>query len=201
MDAVNDGEFIPFQTFALCAGVALALGVLVGLDGEFKRKPLGARAYALIALGSACFMMVTLSFALGPTALERGISIDPSRLIQGLVGGIGFLGAGAIIGGGSDGRLRGVGSGAAIWVVGGVGVACGLGYLAEAALMAVLTFLILFIGDWCEAKAGIKDAVDKAAENPAGGLAKAVGFVLAQMKAAGVDAPFRMTASRQVCIT
>lgn len=140
-------------------------------------------------------MMVTLNFALGPTALERGISIDPSRLIQGLVGGIGFLGAGAIIGGGSDGRLRGVGSSAAIWVVGGVGIACGLGYLAEAALMAVLTFLILFIGDWCEAKAGIKDAVDKAAENPAGGLAKAVGFVKAQMKAAGVDAPFRMTAA------
>ena len=119
-------------------------------------------------------MMVTLNFALGPTALERGISIDPSRLIQGLVGGIGFLGAGAIIGGGSDGRLRGVGSSAAIWVVGGVGIACGLGYLAEAALMAVLTFLILFIGYWCEAKAGIKDAVDKAA---------------------GVDAPFRMTAA------
>ena len=42
-------------------------------------------------------MMVTLNFALGPTALERGISIDPSRLIQGLVGGIGFLGAGAIL--------------------------------------------------------------------------------------------------------
>jgi len=168
MDAANVGEIIPFDTFALRAGAALVLGVLVGLDREFKRKPLGARAYALIAFGSACFMMVTLNFALGPTALERGIGIDPSRLIQGLVGGIGFLGAGAIIGGGSDGRLRGVGSGAAIWVVGGVGIACGLGYLAEAALMAGLTFLILFVGDWCEAKAGIKDAVDTAAEKDDG---------------------------------
>ena len=133
MDTANVGEVIPFDTLALRAGTALvlgalgALGVLVGLDREVKRKPLGARAYALIALGSACFMMVTLNLALGPMALERGISIDPSRLIQGLVGGIDFLGAGAIIGGGSDGRLRGVGSGAAIWVVGGV--ACGLGYL------------------------------------------------------------------------
>ncbi|MDC0360796.1 MgtC/SapB family protein [Alphaproteobacteria bacterium] len=109
MDTANVGEVIPFDTFALRAGAGLVLGVLVGLDREVKRKPLGARAYALIALGSACFMMVTLNFALGPTALERGIGIDPSRLIQGLVGVIGFLGAGAIIGGGSDGRLRGVG--------------------------------------------------------------------------------------------
>ena len=55
---------------------AILLQILNGLDK--------GSAYALIALGSACFMMVTLSFALGPTALERGISIDPSRLIQGL---------------------------------------------------------------------------------------------------------------------
>jgi putative Mg2+ transporter-C (MgtC) family protein len=167
MDAANVGQIIPMETFALRALAALVLGVLVGLDREIKRKPLGARAYALIALGSASFTMVTLNFALGPTVLEQGVGIDPSRIVQGLVGGIGVLGAGAIIGGGSDGRLRGVGSGAAIWVVGSVGVACGLGYFMEAALIAGLTFLILFIGDWCESKAGIKDAVDQKADEDA----------------------------------
>lgn len=160
MFSANVGEPIDIETFALRACVALVLGLLVGIDRQIKYKPLDARVYSLIALGSACFMMITLNVALGPSPTEASVAIDPSRVIQGLIGGIGFLGAGAIIGGG-EGRLRGVGSGAAVWVVGSVGIACGLGYFAEAAIVAVLTFLILFIGDWTETKSKIKDAVEQ----------------------------------------
>lgn len=154
---------VEFPEFALRVIVALLLGLLVGIDREIKHKPLGARAYMLVSMGSAGFMLITLNFALGAVADNPDVSIDPSRLIQGLVGGIGFLGAGAIISGHSGGRLRGVGSGAAIWVVGGVGIACGLGHLLEAGLMAVLALAVLSVCDWCEAhhKAGFGEDEDK----------------------------------------
>ncbi|MCF6445843.1 MgtC/SapB family protein [Nereida sp. MMG025] len=133
---------IDLWEFGLRASVAVILGFLIGFERESKSKPLGIRAYMLVCLGSAGLMMITMNYALS-ISQTSGLSADPTRLIQGLVGGIGFLGAGAIISNQSDGRLRGVGSGAAIWGVGGIGIACGLGFLAEAGILAVLTFVIL----------------------------------------------------------
>lgn len=138
-------EFTDFIFRVLFAG---ACGLLVGLDREIKGKPLGAGAYVLVAIGSAALMIVTLNFALSSMAEDEAIQSDPTRLIQGIVGGIGFLGAGAIMSPSKDGRLRGVGSGAAIWSVGSIGVACGLGYLKEAAFIAALIFIVLNIFDW-----------------------------------------------------
>jgi putative Mg2+ transporter-C (MgtC) family protein len=137
-------EFHDFVIRVLFAGLC---GLVVGLDREVKGKPLGVRAYMLVAIGSSSLMAVTLSFALSGMAEDPAMSVDPTRLIQGLVGGIGFLGAGAIMSSDSEGRLRGVGSGAAIWAVGSIGVACGLGYLKEAAFIAVLIFAVLNVFD------------------------------------------------------
>ena len=138
-------EFTEFMFRVLFAG---GCGLIVGLDREIKGKPLGAGAYVLVAIGSAALMVVTLNFALSNMAEDEAIRSDPTRLIQGIVGGIGFLGAGAIMSPSKDGRLRGVGSGAAIWAVGSIGVACGLGFLKEAAFLAVLIFIVLNIFDW-----------------------------------------------------
>lgn len=138
-------EFTEFMFRVLFAG---GCGLIVGLDREIKGKPLGAGAYVLVAIGSAALMVVTLNFALSSMAEDEAIRSDPTRLIQGIVGGIGFLGAGAIMSPSKDGRLRGVGSGAAIWAVGSIGVACGLGFLKEAAFLAVLIFIVLNIFDW-----------------------------------------------------
>ncbi|WP_297341914.1 MgtC/SapB family protein [Pseudophaeobacter sp.] len=106
---------IEITDFMLRAGVATALGFLIGFEREKKAKPLGIRTYMLIALGSAGLMMVTLNFSLSTIAGDPDMSVDPTRVIQGMLGGLGFLGGGAIISNTSDGRLRGVGSGAAIW--------------------------------------------------------------------------------------
>lgn len=144
-------EFSEFMLRTLFAG---ACGLLVGLDREAKNKPLGAHAYILVALGSAALMSVTLNFSLSAVANEQDMIVDPSRLMQGIVGGIGFLGAGAIMNSNDSKRLRGVGSGAAIWAAGTIGIACGLGYLAEAAFLAAVIFAILNLHDWFEHKAG-----------------------------------------------
>ena len=143
-------EFSEFMLRTLFAG---GCGLLVGLDREIKNKPLGAHAYILVALGSAALMVVTLNFSLSTMADDQDMTVDPSRLIQGIVGGIGFLGAGAIMSSNDSKRLRGVGSGAAIWGAGAIGIACGLGYLAEAAFLAAVTFAILNLHDWFESRA------------------------------------------------
>jgi len=139
---------IEFSDFVLRVLFAGGCGLIVGLDREIKGKPLGAGAYVLVAIGSAALMIVTLNFAMSSMAENEAMNVDPTRLIQGIVGGIGFLGAGAIMSPNKDGRLRGVGSGAAIWSVGSIGVACGLSYLKEAAFMAVLIFIVLNVFDW-----------------------------------------------------
>lgn len=139
---------VEFPGFVLRVLFAAACGFVVGLDREVKGKPLGAGAYIIVALGSAALMIVVLNFALGTSAEDDDISTDPTRLIQGIVGGIGFLGAGAIMSPTKGGRLRGVTSGAAIWGVGSVGVACGLGYLMEAAFMSILFCIVLNLTDW-----------------------------------------------------
>lgn len=139
---------IDFFDFALRILFAGLCGLVVGIDREIKHKPLGARAYILVAVTSAALMSVTLNFSLGPLAGDSDMMVDPTRLIQGIVGGIGFLGAGAIITNEKDGRLRGVGSGAAIWGAGAIGIACGLGYFAEAGFTAVLIFIVLNLHSW-----------------------------------------------------
>lgn len=144
---------VEFSEFVLRTLFAGACGLLVGLDREAKNKPLGAHAYILVALGSAALMSVAISFSVSAVANDDDMTVDPSRLMQGIVGGIGFLGAGAIMSSNDSKRLRGVGSGAAIWGAGAIGIACGLGYLAEAAFLAAIIFAILNLHDWFERKA------------------------------------------------
>ena len=126
-------------------GAAIAFACLIGIDRELKHKPLGLRTNMLMALGSASFSIITIEImhlsAPGPNANP----IDPGRIIEGIIGGIGFLGAGAIIRERSD--IRGATTGAAIWAVGAIGVACGFGYYVHAGLItAVALFVITVLG-------------------------------------------------------
>lgn len=132
---------IDYETFVVRSLVAMGLGLVVGLDREFKHKPLGMRAYMLVSLDAAAVCMVSLNIA--SEADAKGVAFDLSRVVSGIVGGIGFLGAGAIMSNRSNGKLRGVGSGSLIWVVGIIGLAVGFGFVIEAATVTLLSFLIL----------------------------------------------------------
>ncbi len=119
-------------------GLAAVLGGLIGLNRQHLRKPAGVRTMLMVALGAALFTLVGLHVA--DSAEPRGIDAL-SRIIQGVVGGIGFLGAGIIIR--DRGRVRGVTTAAGLWVTAGVGVACGLGATMLAVLaagVAIATF-------------------------------------------------------------
>lgn len=138
---------IEYSEFLSRIAAAAFCGFLVGIEREIKSKPLGARAYILTAAASATWMIFKLNFSIQTSEIDDGFSVDPTRLIQGLVGAIGFLGAGAIMSTTERGRLRGVASGAAIWGVGAIGVACGMGYVKEALTLAVLYGAVLFTYD------------------------------------------------------
>lgn len=123
--------------------IAAVLGMVVGFEREFRHKPAGIRTHMLVATGSAAFMILTLEMIIGPLQVIEGASADPSRIIQGIIGGIGFLGAGAIIQGGRE--VTGLTTGASIWVAGGIGVASGIGFIDFAILLTVIVVVIVYV--------------------------------------------------------
>src|SRR5262245_42119586 len=105
--------------------VASLMGGILGFDRERKDKPAGLRTHMLVALGSATFGL--LGFEAGAEFSpehDKG-SLDPTRVLQGVVGGIGFLGAGSIIQ--ARGQVSGVTTAASVWMAGALGAAAGMG--------------------------------------------------------------------------
>lgn len=115
--------------------LAAAVGGLLGLDRERRGKAAGLRTHMLVAMGAALFVMVP-SFA--------GMEIaDLSRVIQGVVVGVGFLGAGAIIKHRAAEDVTGLTTAAGIWLTAALGVACGLGRGLTAVASALLAWAVL----------------------------------------------------------
>lgn len=118
--------------------LACVLGAAVGLEREVKGKAAGVRTNLLICMGSAFFTVLSAAMA-GP------LTTDKSRIASNIVQGIGFLGAGVILHNRS--RISGLTSAASIWVVASIGMACGAGLYAAAAIGALMVIVGLeFVG-------------------------------------------------------
>ena len=117
--------------------IALVLGALAGIDRERRGKPAGFKTFALVSLGAATFTIIAYEMMEQTKGID-GLRSDPLRLVAGIIGGIGFLGAGSIIQ--SHGDVEGITTAAGIWIVGAIGVACGAGFhvLALIAFTGVL---------------------------------------------------------------
>jgi len=129
--------------------VALVLGGLIGLNRRIYRKPAGLRTMSLVSLGSATFTLIGVTAMLQLTSAEQAagfdvlVRLDTSRVIAGIVGGIGFLGAGAIIQ--SRGRVQGMTTASGIWMTAAIGVASGLGQYTLALAATFLAFIVLVV--------------------------------------------------------
>lgn len=143
-------EKIATTEILLRVGVALLLGFIVGLEREAKNKPAGLRTNMLVALGSATFTMLALEVFYSILSIRERITSDPLRILNGIMEGLGFLGAGCIIQ--SRGSVEGITTAATIWVVGAVGLACGAGEFRIAILTTVLAFLVLTTLRFVESK-------------------------------------------------
>lgn len=119
-------------TLILPLVVATILGALIGVERELSSKPAGLRTNALVCMGAALIVTVAANL------------VDPSasgRAIAGVITGVGFLGAGAILH--LRDHIEGLTTAASIWVVAAIGVAAGLGYYLFAAVTTLLVLVIL----------------------------------------------------------
>lgn len=123
--------------------LATVLGGTIGLNRELHQKPAGFRTHAMVALGAALMTMVAVDLG-----AARGVaSVDAvSRVLQGIIAGIGFVGGGAILRRESDPSVHGLTTAASIWVVAAVGTAAGLGLWLSAVVSVALALAVLTIG-------------------------------------------------------
>jgi putative Mg2+ transporter-C (MgtC) family protein len=125
-------------------GAAVLVGAIVGLNRDLRGKPAGLRTHALVAVGAA---LITLASAELTQPGDGGIS----RTFQGIITGVGFLGAGVILHPSTrTSHVHGLTTAASIWVVACIGAGCGAGTWATALLGAAITLAILTIGGWLE---------------------------------------------------
>jgi putative Mg2+ transporter-C (MgtC) family protein len=115
--------------------LAALLGGVLGYEREHRGKAAGVRTHMLVSMGSALFVLVP---QLGGMQLA-----DMSRVIQGIVAGIGFLGAGAIIKNHSEENVQGLTTAAGVWMTSAIGIACGLGRESTAVIGALLALIVL----------------------------------------------------------
>lgn len=128
---------VEFTEISLRLVVAAVLGGLLGLEREQRGKAAGARTHMLVATGAALFIIIPQQLDMSPEGM--------SRVIQGIVTGVGFLGAGTILKSAKEETVKGLTTAAGLWFTAAIGIAAGLGREASAVLSAVLALVILHV--------------------------------------------------------
>lgn len=129
--------------------MALAAGGVIGLERSFHGRPAGFRTHALVSLASALLMQWTIyQWNWLPGVPLETIRTDPTRLAQGIMTGIGFLGAGVIFKEGLN--VRGLTTAASIWVTAAIGILIGVGFYFPAIVATLLTLATLSVFRWIE---------------------------------------------------
>ena len=131
-------DLVPFSWPALlCCAIN---GLMIGIERQTRGKPVGIRTAILIISGTYLFMSMAVS--LSPNTL------DQARVLGQIITGVGFLGAGVMMT--LDGKIHGVTSAAVIWVLAGLGLMIGLGYLTQSVVMTLLALTVLLGVDKAE---------------------------------------------------
>jgi putative Mg2+ transporter-C (MgtC) family protein len=147
---LNDFAWDPaYAEMALRLFAALAIGGLIGLERSHHGRPAGFRTHALVCLSTALLMLVTVYETRWFPGISQGrVALDPTRLAQGIMTGIGFLGAGTIM---KDGvSVRGLTTAASVWITAAIGILVGVGFWFPALLATVLTLGTLSVFRWIE---------------------------------------------------
>jgi putative Mg2+ transporter-C (MgtC) family protein len=130
---------------ALRLGAALVLGAGVGLNRELHGKPAGLRTHALVSLAAAVAALVSLQSA-------AGAPVEVGRVVQGILTGVGFIGAGVILRD-PQGHVTGLTTAATLWLCAVLGMVCGLGHWAILGVALALASVVLVFGRWVESVA------------------------------------------------
>jgi len=131
---------LDWSEITLRLGVATLAGGLIGLNRDLHGKPIGMKTLALVSLATAMLLVLVHSDE------AKIVSDAGSRVMQGILTGIGFLGAGVIVHAGRHFRVRGLTSAACTWLAACIGMVCGLGQWPLAITGLVITFAVLTVG-------------------------------------------------------
>lgn len=135
------------QEVFLRLAAAVAIGSVIGLNRELHSKPAGLRTHALVTLGSAVSALACIHYGMA----NHLPGLDAlSRVIQGIITGIGFLGAGVIMREQSSSRIRGLTTAATIWVAASLGIVCAIGHWQLVLLATGWVLVILVLGGTLE---------------------------------------------------
>ena len=132
-------ETMSWEDVGLRFAFATILPFLIGLERFLGRKPIDFRPFVIISVGSCGLVMASIEML--QSVNDTNSNIDPTRVIEGVITGIGFLGAGAMFREGY--YVQGAGSAAAIWVAGAIGLSCGMGEIWLATIMAAIVLSLL----------------------------------------------------------
>lgn len=122
-------------------GAATLAGGAIGLNRDLHGKPIGLRTLAIVGLATASIVLVAV-----PSDLAVHFTDATSRVVQGILTGIGFLGAGVIIHGEATKRVKGLTSAACTWLTACIGILCGCGQYAVVLVTLVMAFIVLMLG-------------------------------------------------------
>jgi putative Mg2+ transporter-C (MgtC) family protein len=178
-----------YAAIALHLVLALAAGSIIGLERSYHGRPAGFRTHALVCLSSCMLMVMTVYQDTWFAALSlEHTTIDPTRMAQGIMTGIGFLGAGVIMREGLT--VRGLTTAASIWITAGIGVMIGVGFYFPAGIATAMTLIVLSVFRWIERNmpiefyANLTVAFERSGNLPESDLRALVerhGFVVANM--------------------
>ncbi|HLU61800.1 MAG TPA: MgtC/SapB family protein [Gammaproteobacteria bacterium] len=132
-------------------GSAWLAGSLIGLERSYHGRPAGFRTHALVCIASALLMLATVHQSEWTEGLPvEAITTDPTRMAQGIMTGIGFLGAGVIIQEGLT--VHGLTTAASIWITSALGIMFGVGYYLPAIITTLIVLIVLSFFRWVEAR-------------------------------------------------
>ncbi|MCB1419554.1 MAG: MgtC/SapB family protein [Notoacmeibacter sp.] len=151
-------EFLTSGSFALTSaetlpGIALRLvsaviaGAVLGLERELRDRPAGLKTHMLISLASATFALIAINLVFA-FPIEDSLRTDPVRLIEAVTAGVAFIAAGAIIS--QRDKIRGLTTGASLWLAGAIGACCGCGFFGIAGIATGLAIFIMIVVRWVE---------------------------------------------------
>ncbi len=133
---------------AIAMLVSTALGTLNGWERQMGHKPAGLRTHVLVCMGSTLFVLVTKHAMIDISADGARLGTDPTRIIHGVITGVGFLGAGSIIR--QEGYIHGLTTAASVWMVAAIGVTVGVHAYPLAVSATVMALLVLVGFRWAE---------------------------------------------------
>ena len=134
--------FMPWQLILLRLGGATVLCGLIGYERESASRPAGLRTHMLISVAAALFAITGLELTAIDASAQARVQTDPMRLIEAVTSGVAFLAAGSIVI--SGGHVRGITTGASMWLVGAIGLCCGIGDVKLAILGTFLALAVLW---------------------------------------------------------